>query len=271
MSSAPDVIIGRVVDTLSSRPGVRGIALVGSRGGVEPDRVDQYSDADFLVCCQEGEHARLLTEDWIRLVGPPVLVFPRVMDDEIRVLFPGLFACELHLLTIAQLEQLSGPCRIGSYIESGFRILHDPDGHFSRLASRVRPEPGGDRDPAVASSAFWYNVAYSANLILRGDLFRASQFTNWYLQLFLLDLPYSIEEPDATKYVAQKVHPAQYEALACTFAPLTRDSMIAGLRRLMSCYWQFQAHVAPDIDPALLASYREIEREVGRRLSTLTS
>lgn len=269
MSSTADRIISRVVASLSGRPGVRGIALVGSRAHPDRSRVDQYSDADFLVCCEDDERERLLAGDWLLLVGPPVLIFPRIMEDEMRVLFQDLFACELHILTLAELERLTGPCRIGSYIGSAFAVLHDPDGYLSRLAARVQPEPVEDRNPAVTSSVFWYDTAYCANLILRGDLFRASQFTNWYLQLFLLELFFSIEEPDATKYVAQKLHPAQFEALAGTVTYLTRESMIIGLRRSMKCYWQFQNHVCPDIDPVLLSSYRSIEQEIEQRFGAL--
>ncbi len=270
MSSAANGIISRVVASLIRRPGVRGIALVGSRAQPDRSRVDQYADADFLVCCEDGERERLIAGDWIPGVGPPVLVFPRIMTDEIRVLFQDLFACELHILTLTELEHLTGPCRVGSYIASGFSVLHDPDGHLTRLVSRVRPEAAEDRNPAVASSAFWYDIAYCANLILRGDLFRAGQFTNWYLQLFLLDLFFSIEEPDATKYVARKLPPEQYAALAGTVSPLTRESMIAGLRRCMRCYWQFQSRVCPDIDPALLSAYRVIQEEIERRFDAPT-
>jgi hypothetical protein len=264
--SRPDRIIPRVVAGLSTRPGVRAVALIGSRGSSDPARVDPYSDADFLVCCDEEERARLIAGDWIAAVGPPVLVFPAVMEDESRVLFEGLFACELHLLTTAQAEALSGPCRIGSYLASGFKILYDPEERFGRLAARVRPQPEEARDRAVASSAFWYNAAYCANLIRRGDLFRASRISNWYLQLFLLDLFYSVEEPDATKYVARKLAREPYEALAATVSRLNRDEMIAGLRRCMKCYWEFQRRIAPDIDPGLLLSYRRIEREIEERL-----
>lgn len=267
MSGGSEDILSRVVASLTGRPGVRGLALVGSRAHPDRSRVDRYSDADFLVCCEDEERERLLAGDWIPPVGPPVLVFPRVMEDETRVLFQDLFACELHILTLTELGRLEGPCRLGSYLASGLRVLHDPDGHLSRLASRVRPEPQEARDPAVASSAFWYDAAYCANLILRGDLFRAGQFTNWYLQLFLLDLFFSIEEPDATKYVERKLSRADYEALAATVSPLVRERMIAGLRRCMECYWEFQRRTCPDLDPALLASYRVIQREIEGRFA----
>jgi hypothetical protein len=269
-SSDTDRIIFRVVASLTGRPGVRALALVGSRAGSDRRRVDRYSDADFLVCCEEDERKRLIAGEWISSVEPPVLVFPRVMEDEVRVLFQGLFACEVHLLTVAQVEQLSGACPVGTHIGAGFRVLYDPDGRFHRLASRVRPAPAEDRDPAIASSAFWYNAAYCANLVRRGDLFRASQIANWYLQLFLLDLFHSVEAPDATKYVARKLEPAQYEALAATVSPLTQEDMAAGLRHCMKCYWQFQAQAAPDIDPALLSSYRRIERDIKERLQIRT-
>lgn len=262
----PDRIIRRVVASLSDRPGVRAVALVGSRAGSDPTRIDRYSDADFLVCCDEGERARLVAGEWIASVEPPVLVFPRVMEDETRVLFAGLFACELHLLTAEQAEALSGPCRLGSYLASGFKVFYDPEERFKRLAARVRPEPEEVRDPAVASSAFWYNAAHCANLIRRGDLFRAGRFSNWYLQIFLLDLFFSVEEPDATKHVARKLGRERYEALSATVSRLKQDEMIAGLRRCMKCYWEFQKRTAPDIDPGLLLSYRRIEREIEERL-----
>ncbi len=269
MRTNPDEFIARIAESLAARPGVRGVALVGSRASGDPSRVDAYSDADFLVCCVEKERGLLLDGCWIAPVEAPLLVFPRVVEDEARVLFRDLFACEFHFLTVAEAERASGPCTLGTHLSTGFAILHDPDGLMARLAAKIRPEPPDARDPAAASSVFWYNIAYCANLILRGDLFRASHIANWYLQLFLIDLIYSIEEPDATKYIARKLEPEQYEAVATTIAPLTREGMVTGLRNCMGCYWRLQAIHAPEIDAALLDSFREIEREVLRRFEAM--
>ena len=266
MTSDPERIIARVVAHLAGREGVRAIALVGSRGSGDPARIDEFSDADFLVCCTEEERARLVAGDWVRAVEPPLLVFPPVMEDEVRILFEGLFACEIHILTVEQAEALSGPCRLGSHLAQGMKILHDPDGLLARLGARVRPEPEEERDLATASRVFWYNVAYCANLIARGDLFRAGHMANWYLQLFLLSLLRPIEGPDATKRLARKLRADQYEALAATVSPLTREGMAAGLDRCMRTYWRFQAEAAPEMDPALLAAFRRIEERVRARL-----
>ena len=241
---------------------MRAVSLVVSRAAGNPGLIDQYSDADFLICCQDDELPSLLSCEWVDSVEKPVLIFSRIMKDEIRILFDNLFACEVHILTVGQAEKLSGPCKLGSQIEAGILIEYDPEAILAGLATRIQPEPPDNRNPEISSSVFWYNLVYCANLIMRGDLFRAGRFSNWFLQLFLLDLIYSIEENGATKYVARKLRPDQYEALAATVSPLDRDSMIAGLKRCMECYWKFQSEVAPDIDPASLSAYRRIEREV---------
>lgn len=269
MKSRCDIIISKIVECLAKRPGVRAVALVGSRAAGNPELVDQYSDADFLVCCQDDERRPLLSCDWVDSVEKPVLIFPKIMNDEIRVLFSGLFACELHILTLSEIEKLSGPCKLGSQISAGLLIEYDPETILAGLATRVQPEPPDVRNPEISSSVFWYNLVYCANLIMRGDLFRASQFSNWYLQLFLLDLIYSIEEYGAKKYVADKLRPDQYQALAATVSPLDRLSMIDGLKRCMDCYWKFQTELAPDINPEILAAYRCIEREIRERLDKI--
>ena len=143
MGSNKESIIARTVSVLAGRPGVRGVALVGSRGSGDLQKIDQYSDADFLICCQDDELASLLKAEWIDTVEQPVLKFPQIMDDEIRVLFRGLFACEFHVITVDQALKLSGPCRLGSYLASGFLIQHDPDSLLAGLANRIQPEPPG--------------------------------------------------------------------------------------------------------------------------------
>jgi hypothetical protein len=246
---------------LSDMEGVDAIALVGSRGARDLSGIDQYSDADFLIVCDDKTRGYLIKNQWIDKIESPVLLFPQVMDDEIRILFSGLFLCEFHILTASQAEKLSGQCRLGSYFNKGLLIKYDPRGLLSGLAGRIQPESPDERIPEITSSVFWYNVAYCANLIARGDLFRASQFSNWYLQLFLLELLYDIEQPGSAKYVSRKLRPDQYNALAVTVSPLNRERMIEGLKNCMDCYWKFQGENAPGIDPSLLAVYRQIEFE----------
>ncbi|UCC81198.1 MAG: aminoglycoside 6-adenylyltransferase [Candidatus Zixiibacteriota bacterium] len=262
MSSRQDILISKFVEHLSKLEGVRAIALVGSRGARDQSKIDRYSDADFLILCDDNTRNYLIKNEWVDKIETPLLLFPQVMDDEIRILFSGLFSCELHILTVSQAERLSGPCKLGSYIDKGLLIQYDPHGLLSELAGRIQPEPPEERKPEITSSVFWYNVAYCANLIARGDLFRASQFSNWYLQLFLLDLLYDIEQPGSAKYVSRKLRPDQYNAMAVTVSPLNRERMIEGLKNCMDCYWKFQSENAPGIDPSLLEVYRQIEHEV---------
>jgi len=262
MSSRQNILISKFLAHLSKIEGVSAIALVGSRGARDRTKIDRYSDADFLILCDDKTREYLIKNEWIDKIETPQLLFPQVMDDEIRILFSGLFSCELHILTVSQAERLSGPCRLGSYIGEGISIQYDPLGLLSELAGRIQPEPPEERKPEITSAVFWYNVSYCANLIARGDLFRASQFSNWYLQLFLLELIYDIEQPGAAKYVSRKLRPDQYNSLAATVSPLDRERMIEGLKNCMDCYWKFQGENAPEIDPSLLKTYRQIEHEV---------
>lgn len=75
-------IISKLVDCLASRREIRAIALVGSRGSGDPGRIDQYSDADFLICCHDDGRIRLMKGDWISEVENPVLVFPQIFGAE---------------------------------------------------------------------------------------------------------------------------------------------------------------------------------------------
>jgi predicted nucleotidyltransferase len=262
----PDRIIEEIVARLAARPGVRGVALVGSRASADPARADRFSDADFLVCCDDDERRRLLACDWFGPRAAPVLVFPRLMENECRVLFADLFACDIHFIGVETALRLSGPCELGARIVPAFAIRHDPDGLLRGLAERVQPTPPEPRDPATTSSVFWFDLAYCANLVARGDLFRASAFANRYLQLFLLDLLVPIDGPDDVKNVAGKIRRDQYDAIAATVSRLTPSEMREGLRRCMDCYWRLQRESAGEIDPRTLDVFRRIQKDVERLL-----
>jgi hypothetical protein len=263
----PEAMSEAILALLTRRPGVRALAVVGARAGKDPTRIDRYSDLDLLICCDDDERAALIDAGWCDAIAEPVMVFPRIMTDEVRILFDGLFACELHFLSPAEVAEMSGPCRLGGYLHNGFAIVHDPEALFAGLAARLSPEPEEEPNPGELSSVFWYNLAFCANLILRGDHFRAVMFSHWYLQLWLLELVINTEGYGWEKYVERQLTPEQYAAFAATIGPLTHEGMRDGLLNAMRCYWFFQRQAAPELDPELLERFHRIEAEVVRRFA----
>jgi len=266
---AAEAIISRVTARLLSFKHVRGIALTGSRGRGEG--VDEYSAADFLVCVAEDGTEEMTKGAWLGEIGEPELVFPPVVPRGIRVFYSGFFDCDFHFYTPAELEDAKGECGLGTYVAAGFRILHDPAGILGAMSSRVRPEPDElDEGPfELNASAFWFNMAWCAKQIRRGDLFRAYRFTNWWLQQFLLGMieRYTPVPGDKDKRVAARLNPDHYRRLAETLGPLDRESMIAGLKKCAECFWVVQREFAPDLNRELLQRYRNVERFVVGRES----
>lgn len=264
--SYPEIMSQRIIDCLRARPGVRALAIIGSRAGADPSLIDRYSDLDLFVCCDDEERAAIIDASWADAIEPPVLVFPRVMDDEVRILFDHLFDCEVHMISPERARELTGPCTLGNYAVSGFTIVHDPEAIFAELRSRIEREPQEERNMERTSSVFWYNLAFCANLIMRGDLYRVTMFAHFYMQIWLLELLFNMDGDGTEKWIHRKLTPDQYEMFAATIRELTPEGMREGLRAMMRCYWYFQKLGAPDINPESLERYRRIETEVLRRL-----
>ncbi len=266
---SPEQVIDGVKSVLSARPGTLGLALVGSRASGDPTRIDRWSDADFLVLCTEEERECLIAEDWPHEVGDVVMVFPRIMTDELRVLFDGCFMIDVHLITVAEAEELRGPCELGEHLAPGVEVLYDQRGLMAELTTRVQPPPPEPHQPHVGAAVFWFNLAYCAGLVERGDLFRAAHFTNWYLQLFLLGLLRPIETAEDTKWLTRKLPPDEYQALAACFSPLEQCAMARGLLACLDCFWMFADRLDEPLSTDQIVSFRRIEADVVPRMRSL--
>ncbi len=263
-TKTPEEIIARVVEHFRSFPQVSGIALVGSRGRGE--KVDQYSDADFLICVAEDGLQELTKGAWIGDIEKPILVFPLTMPREVRVFYSGFFDCDFHFYTPVELADAKGACPLGTYVAAGLKILYDPKLILQALAGRVQPEED-ERDAGpfeINASVFWFNMAWTAKQIQRGDLFRAYRFSNWWLQQMLLELMerYTPVPGDKNKYLRERLRSDYFRYLTDTFGPMDREAMIAGLKKCAECFWIVQGELAPDLDKGLLDQYRTVERLV---------
>jgi len=60
MSSRQNILISKFLAHLSKIEGVSAIALVGSRGARDRTKIDRYSDADFLILCDDKTREYLI-------------------------------------------------------------------------------------------------------------------------------------------------------------------------------------------------------------------
>ena len=256
----PQQIINRVEDYFMSLSRVKGIALVGSRGSGE--HVDQYSDADFMICIEEEELAEVMKGDWIEKIDQPIIRFPLVLPKEVRVFYQNFFDCDFHFYTPQDLEQAEGECQLGVYINAGFKILYDPEGLLADVRDRVSPEPDDEGAFEITASVFWFNMAYTAKQVLRGDMFRAYRFANWWLQRMLLGLMerYAPIPGNKLKNLGERLKPEYFQALKESFGPMDRKEMLDNLKKCAQTFWMIQKEICPDIDQELLEEYRQVDQ-----------
>ena len=264
-------LVERVQSYFMEHPSVRGLALVGSLAGQDPLHIDEYSDADLLLCVEDKSFDELMKGDWLDHIGEVILAFPKVVRDEFRVIYEGFLNCDFHLMTVRQMKEAAGACELGAHLSTGFRILFDHDQLLEQMVNRVKYEsPTATReDYEVVAGVFWHNMFFLVGLVERGDLYRAYSLCNRYLQHWLLELIYDVDAPGAMKCLHEKISPEYYQRLQSCFARLDQEDMVRGLRNCMETFWFFQQKHFPKMAAHHLASFRRVEEEVLRRLHAL--
>ena len=264
-------LVERVQSYFMEHPSVRGLALVGSLAGQDPSHIDEYSDADLLLCVEDESFDELMKGDWLEHIGEVILAFPKVVMNEFRVIYEGFLNCDFHLMTVRQVKEAAGACELGAHLSTGFRILFDHDKLLEQMMNRVKCKfpTATPEDYEVVAGVFWHNMFFLAGLVERGDLYRAYGLCNQYLQHWLLELIYDVDAPGAKKYLREKLSPEYYQRLQNCFARLDQEDMIRGLRNCMETFWFFQQKHLPEMATHHLASFRRVEEEVLRRLHAL--
>lgn len=91
-----ELLLGRlneIGDSLRKRQHALALLGLGSVG-TEVDRIDQYSDLDFFVICEEGYKMRFIEElDWLESIKPIAFKFKNT-EDGYKLLFEDGIFCE---------------------------------------------------------------------------------------------------------------------------------------------------------------------------------
>ena len=85
--------LNEIGDSLSKRQHALALLGLGSVGA-EVDRIDQYSDLDFFVICEEGYKMRFIQElDWLESIKPIAFKFKNT-EEGYKLLFKDGIFCE---------------------------------------------------------------------------------------------------------------------------------------------------------------------------------
>lgn len=85
--------LNEIGDSLSKRQHALALLGLGSVGA-EVDRIDQYSDLDFFVICEEGYKMRFIQElDWLESIKPIAFKFKNT-EEGYKLLFEDGIFCE---------------------------------------------------------------------------------------------------------------------------------------------------------------------------------
>jgi aminoglycoside 6-adenylyltransferase len=213
--STYDELTQRISSWAQSQRDVRGIAVVGSRGG--GGQPDKWSDLDLVVVSKRPK--LLVSCSWVAEIDDPWLIYPIASPDgerratgvvfregqaTIDFAFVGarsLRAASILLSLFSRHARMSRalPAHYSSalgyfahMLSHGARVILDKDGVLSRLASadvtwphRVRPT---DDEFLASVHAFIGASLWTAKKIRRGDLWRSAVSANHDLKQLLLQM-----------------------------------------------------------------------------------
>ncbi len=171
---------------------VRALVVIGSQARAD-HLADAWSDLDLVLFVTDaGRYTR--DGSWLEQIGDSWLKVLQVTGSghpEWLVLFAGGYKVDFLFATIAPSlsETLNGPV-FGDVCLQGVRILFDKEGGGAGVA----PDPPAGRpkldeaDFEMAVQAFWIATYRAANMIRRGDLWRAREIMDADLRRQLRDM-----------------------------------------------------------------------------------
>ncbi|MGL4336838.1 MAG: hypothetical protein ACRCST_08075 [Turicibacter sp.] len=99
--------LDEIGDSLKNREGALALLALGSCG-LEVDRLDEYSDLDFFVICQEGYKQHYMQSlDWLTDVYPITYAFQNARDGY-KVMYEDDIFCELAIFEPHELADIKG-------------------------------------------------------------------------------------------------------------------------------------------------------------------
>lgn len=177
LPTAHRAFLNRALPLLVAEKRLLGVAAAGS---FATDRMDEYSDLDFVLCCEPADHASLM-RDRMRIaasLGDLVGAFGGEHVGEPRLLICLYASPPLHVdLKIVKVEDLA--VRIDDPV-----VLWERDNRMTRaLGSGPPRQPMPDGQ--WIEDRFWIWIHYAASKIGRGELQEAVEFLS-YLRVTVL-------------------------------------------------------------------------------------
>lgn len=234
-----------------------GVALLGAGStGLELDRLDAYSDLDFMAVVDAG-CAMALVDDlaWLE-AAHPIAYRHKNTDDGYKILFAdGIFA-EFGVVETSRLRDIPlAPARI---------IWQRPDFDPDLASGGHLPAPEPGRTPDWMIGEILTNLYVGLARYRRGEKLSALQFVQGYAMQRIVELAPSLETPrpgHVDAFGGERRFEQRFPALAGELGALlqgyerTPDSAVAILRFL-------EARVA--VDPAMRRAILELAGAAGR-------
>jgi len=196
-----DVLAERFVGWTRSRSDIRAALLIGSR--VRNDRpADEWADLDVVVITTNAEYY-VLTEDWVREMGKPLLtlVEPTATGDEKerRVLYEGMLDVDFAILPLEKARQMlrgaessQTAAQLANSLGRGVRVLIDKDNMLPDLKEIKPPSAKASAEKPTEGeflnvvNDFLYHTIWTAKHLLRGELWWADLACNCRLSQLML-------------------------------------------------------------------------------------
>ncbi len=200
-----DDLEARVLAWGKARKDVRGILILGSRARTDHP-ADEWADIDFAIAVKDPERY-MRDRRWVADIGEAAVSYrdPNPSGATLHTLFRSGVHADFGFIPMATarqavtivpwvrrlapvLDRLPGSIAAsleaqvqegGEYFSRGSRAILDKDGvidRFLALLTSAEPaaEPPFERDFAEAVGEFWFNAAWTAKHLRRGELWWAT-------------------------------------------------------------------------------------------------
>lgn len=181
-----EAYVARVAAAARAHPQIVGVALVGS--GAEPDRIDEWSDHDFVIVARPDAVEPLRHSfDWLPDAAE-LVVLAREWHDGFKGVFSDGRIIEF---AIVDLEALA------EFPLHGARIVYDEGGLDAAIKRAVSVAPARSSSEAEAIAvAFLFQILVGTGRARRGELVSAGEVIRSEAVESLLDLVLVVQHSD---------------------------------------------------------------------------
>ncbi len=273
----------QIINWVWEQPAIRALVMVGSRARREFP-ADEWSDLDLILFTTDI--ARFVEEPyWINQFGEvwiQVLQFTRAGDAEWLVVYAGGFKVDFFFAPLsAPLQEMLFTSRFTAVTRRGVCVLVDKDSKTpitipeERIIEREKPS---ETEVTAVTQKFWLYTYRTANMLRRGDLWRAQTILNAELRPALLHMlawhaqaahGLALDTWYDGRFLQEWADPRAVAAIPATFSSYETKAMRAALLAMVDLFdwlsretaelWQY-----PDPKIAqrpLLAWIRDMDNE----------